>query len=80
MYVDYKKDWRKRLSVMRRKPLYRLRKTAKYIGEKMNTPYYNVLNMPLDVAYVFEAGNEKGGMKVEKYIPDFGKIKEGLPF
>ncbi len=45
--------------------------TAKYIGEKMNVPYYNVLNMPIDVAYVFESGNPRGGMKVEKYRPDY---------
>ncbi|SEQ94139.1 Type IV secretory system Conjugative DNA transfer [Lachnospiraceae bacterium NE2001] len=53
--------------------------TARYIGEKMNTPYYNILNLPFDAAYLFEAGNPKGGMKVEKYIPDFsamGKVVE----
>ncbi|MCR5212818.1 MAG: type IV secretory system conjugative DNA transfer family protein [Eubacterium sp.] len=45
--------------------------TAKYIGEKLNIPYYNVLNMALNTAYVFESGNTKGGIKVEKYTPDY---------
>ncbi len=45
--------------------------TAKYIGEKMNVPYYNVLNMPLDTAYVFESGNSSGGISVNKYRPAF---------
>ena len=45
--------------------------TAKYIGEKMNKPYYNILNMPIDTAFIFESGNPRGGMEVEKYRPDY---------
>ena len=50
--------------------------TAKIIGEKMNAPYYKILNMPLDYAYVFESGNEKGGIKVDKYIPEFMEVNK----
>ncbi len=45
--------------------------TAEYIGRKMNVPYYNILNLPLNSAYLFEAGNPKGGMKVKKYYPPY---------
>ncbi len=45
--------------------------TARYIGEKMNVPYHKILNLPLEAAYLFETGSEKGGMRVDKYRPDY---------
>ena len=45
--------------------------TAKFIGEKMNLPFYNILNMPLEDAYLFETGTGKGGIKVTKYRPPY---------
>ena len=54
--------------------------TAEYIGKKMNQPYYKILNLPLDDAYLFEAGNERGGMKVNKYIQPYmrGEVESGI--
>lgn len=45
--------------------------TARFIGEKMNVPFYKVLNLPLEDAYLFESGSASGGVKVAKYRPAY---------
>ena len=45
--------------------------TAEYISRKINVPAHKISGMPYDVAYVFEAGNPKGGMRVNKYFPPY---------
>ncbi len=43
--------------------------TIDYFSRKMNVPFNKIQNMTVEDAYLFEAGNPKGGMKVKKYYP-----------
>lgn len=45
--------------------------TAKFIGDKMNVPFYSILNLAMEDAYLFETGSTKGGIKVAKYRPPY---------
>lgn len=45
--------------------------TAKFVGEKMNVPFYTILNLPIEDAYLFESGSTKGGIRVAKYRPAY---------
>ena len=47
--------------------------TADFISKKMNVPVHKIMGMPIDTAYLFEAGNPKCGMRVKKYYPDYIK-------
>lgn len=37
----------------------------------MNVPFYSILNLAMEDAYLFETGSTKGGIKVAKYRPPY---------